>query len=425
MKKILIVSLIALFVSQPVLADGEKNISFIFDGLARIRYEFHNNNKTLGSKNDERDYFRFKFSGGVLADFYDVFSIYGRLTNESRSYIYNAGGNAEYNIDEVVIDNLFLSIPKLFGTIDIKAGRMDLAISEYGEGFLIADGTPLDGSKTFYFNAARMRYSAPESSIELLSVYNTEYDDLPVINDRDIRINDSLETAFIIYGRKKINEKLYIEPYYMWKTEASGPFGNDVSINTFGSYVKYDMKKAVIRAQAAVQLGNYNDEIGRAFGGYAYLDIPVMDIVKPFSIGYVYLSGDDENSQTVEAWNPVFGRYPALSDILHALYSQESGYGYWTNLQLLKFETTFKPLKRMSIIASYNFVYANETVTSTTSTIFGTGKHRGNLARCRIAYNFSKNFSSYVSGEYFVPGDFYYKGAKNASFLRIEFMAKI
>ncbi|MCL2144010.1 MAG: alginate export family protein [Endomicrobia bacterium] len=425
MKKVLIILALALFAAQTVLADAEKKIGLIFDGAARIRYEFYNHSVHAGLADDEQSYFRFKFSGGVLADFYDIFSIYGKLTNESRSYIYNALGDAQYDIDETVIDNLFFNIPKLFGAIDIKAGRMDLPLSEYGEGFLFADGTPLDGSRTFYFNAARIRYSTTESSIELLGIYDPEYDELSVINDKDKKLNDSLEKAFVIYGRSKINEKLYIEPYYMLKTEESGPFGKDVSINVFGSYVKYDMGKAAVRAQAAAQLGNYGDEAGRAFGGYAYLDIPVKDIVKPFSIGYVYLSGDDESTKTVEAWNPVFGRFPMLSEIMHVLYIRESGLGYWTNLQMLKFEATFKPLEKMSIITSYNFVYANETITNTAGTIFGTGKHRGDLIRCRVGYNFSKNFSSYILGEYFIPGDFYYKDAQDASFLRIEFMAKI
>ena len=419
MKKLLSVLLFSVFAVMSAAAD----VKLVFDGAARVRYEFYNHSAALGLANDEQSYFRFKVSAGVLADFYDTFSVYGKLTNESRLHLYNANKKINDKIDETVIDNLFINVPGLFGAFDIKAGRMDLAIPEYGEGFLFSDGTPLDGSRTFYFNAARIRYVAtPKSNIELLGIYNPKYDEWPVINDKDKPLNDSLEKAFAVYGRSKITEKLYIEPYYIWKTEDLGPFGKDVSINTLGSYVKYGMGKAVVRAQAAAQLGSYGDETGRAFGGYAYLDIPVMDIVKPLTVGYVHLSGNDENSKTVGAWNPLFGRFPALSEIMHVLYRQEAGLGYWTNLRLLKLETTFKPLEKMSVIASFNFAYANETVTGI---MFGDGKHRGNLARCRVGYNFSKNFSSSILGEYFIPGNFYYKDAKDASFLRAEFMAKI
>ena len=408
------------------------NPEFIFDGQARIRYEFLNNNSSLGLTNDERDYFRFKFSGGFLASFL-LYSVYGKLTTESRSYIYNAGGDAQYDINEAVIDNLFINIPKICGVVDIKVGRMDLDPKEYGEGFLIADGTPLDGSRTYYFNAARVRYSTLNSSIELLGIYNTEYDDLPVINDQDRRLNDSQESAFIAYGRSRLTEQIYIEPYYMWKKEeASSGNGQllsqqETSINTFGSYFKYDFNKYILRAQAALQFGNYDDEISCGFGGYAFLDVPLMEIFKPlnlgyFSLGYIYLSGDDRNTDKVEAWNPLFSRYPWMSEIMTMLYARESGVGYWTNLQMCRLEAKFNPLDALSVNASYDFVYANENVAGQ---MFGDGKNRGNLMRLKVGYKHSDRFSSYILGEYFIPGDFYNKDTKDASFLRVEFMAKI
>jgi hypothetical protein len=442
MKRRMLVLLAAVFLFCPgvfaeiITADdltkNVKGVSFTFDALARIRYEYLNNNATLGLSNDEHDYFRFKFSGGVLAEFFKTFSFYGRLTTESRTYIYNANGAAEYNINEVVIDNLFVSLPKLLGVLDVKIGRMDLPASEYGEGFLLADGTPLDGSRTFYYNAAKAKFTTPRGSVELIGIYNTEFDDLPVINDQDKRLNDSQESAFIVYGKSQLTQELYIEPYYMWKVEDATKNGNQArfsdqktSVNTFGSYLKYDLRKIAFRAQAALQLGNYDDEIGRGFGGYAYVDLPLLNIFRPLSVGYVYLSGDDPDTSAVEAWNPMFSRSTVLSEILGSLYSQESGAFYWTNLQLCRIESTFRPLAKMVINASYDFVYANESITNSASALFSDGNSRGNLMRCKVSYNFSTRFSAFILGEYFIPGNFYNKDAQDASFVRAEFMARI
>ncbi|MDR2426422.1 MAG: alginate export family protein [Endomicrobium sp.] len=430
MKKILFVIIAVLIVKQSVFSqDAFEKISFNFDGLARIRYEFLNNNSSLGISNDERDYFRFKFSGGVLADFFSIFSVYGKATTESRSYIYNADGDTRYDINEVIIDSLFINFPKLLGTFDVKVGRIDLAANEYGEGFLFADGTPLDGSRTFYFNAARLRYTMPQSSIEFMTIYNSEFDELPVINSLDRKLNDSQESALVLYARSQITNRLYIEPYYIWKNEKTDNnilyLNKDVSINTIGSYLRYDLTSIAFRAQAAAQLGNYDDETGRAFGGYVYADLPLLNIFKPLSVGYIYLSGDDPNTKNVEAWNPLFSRYPWVSEILATLYSSESAVAYWTNLQLARIEANFKPYKKVSINTSYDFIYANAAIQNSTNNIFGDGLNRGNLIRCKISYGFSNNFGASALVEYFIPGDFYYKDAQDASFFRFEFAAKI
>ncbi|MDR1195558.1 MAG: alginate export family protein [Endomicrobium sp.] len=430
MKKILFAAAVFLFLTQNVFAqDAVGKIKLGFDGLARIRYEFLNNNSSLGSYNDEHGYFRFKFSGGVSADFFNIFSVYGKLTTESRSYTYNANADARYDISEFLIDSLFINIPKLFGVLDIKAGRMDLPMSEYGEGFLIGDGTPLDGSRTYYFNAARFRYAVmPRTNIEFMTIYNPEIDDFPVMNSQDKKLNDSQESAAVIYARSQLTNKLYIEPYYIWKTEKAEQnparqHQKDISVNTFGSYLKYDLNTIAFRAQAAAQIGNYDDEIGRAFGGYVYADLPLLNIFKPLSVGYIYLSGDDPDTKAVEAWNPLFSRYPWISELLVMLYSRETAVGYWTNLQLARLEATFKPYEKISINATYDFIYANTAMQP--NDIFGSGLNRGNLIRCKVAYNFTNKISAYVLGEYFIPGDFYSKDAEDASFLRLEFSAKL
>lgn len=430
MKQFLVVLIMFIFAAPAVLAqEPDDKLSLTFDGMFRTRYEYLVNNNDIGySGKDEKGYFRFKFTGGMSAAYGDLAAAYIRFATESRSYMKNAGGPTNYDINEVVIDNLFLLFPRLLGTLEIKVGRMDLNGSEYGEGFLIVDGTPLEGSKTFYFNAAKFKYHGMKNSIEFLTIYNPEFDDLPVINDKDQRLNSSTEMGAVLYGRVHAGDNVYLEPYYMWKKEdkakAAKVLTGETHTNTFGSYVRYKYNDLTLRAQAALQAGDYDDETRFGYGGYIFADYFFSKYIKP-QVGFMYLSGDDGDTKEQEAWNPLFSRGNYMSEIAASLYTYEAGYGYWTNLQLYNIEAQSKPVEKLTLKATYMHLKANETVINSASNIFGTGKTRGDVFVFKAIYDFSKNFSAFVWGEYFIPGDFYYDDAKDAVFFRAEACVRI
>jgi len=409
--KLKVVLCLAFICLPAVWANAEIKISA--DAQTRLRYEYLGNNSLL---DDRSSYFRFRFSGGLKADF-EKFYFYGKLTTESRSYIYNSGKDARYNIDEAVIDNLFIFAPDIFG-FEITAGRFDLNPAEYGEGFLIADGTPLDGSRTSYFNALRARYKTGENSFDFLGIYNVDKDGLPVINSKDKALNSSDETAAAVFGRIKKEDCFYLEPYYIFKRESGQNYDNN--INTLGAFFKTGLNFAQIRAQAALQLGDYGGKSSTDFGGYLFADFPIAEIVKPLSLGYIYLSGGGDDNA---GWNPLFSRYPWQSEILATLYAQETRRpGYWTNLQILKVEASASPCKKTSIKASCSYLFADKIQTGA---FFGGGKDRGVLAACKISFDVSKNIKTYLLGEYFAPGDFYARNKERSTFVRAELSAKI
>ncbi len=53
--------------------------------------------------------------------------------------------------NEMVVDNLYIKANNVFGLpVDLKIGRQDfLGPDMYGEGFLLSDGNPNDGSRCF------------------------------------------------------------------------------------------------------------------------------------------------------------------------------------------------------------------------------------------------------------------------------------
>ena len=83
--------------------------------------------------------------------------IFGRLTNEATHY----GGceACDSRVGEVVFDNLFLEAVRPWNLpFAVRAGRQDLS---YGDGFLIADGGPLDESRTSYVNGVVVTSAVP------------------------------------------------------------------------------------------------------------------------------------------------------------------------------------------------------------------------------------------------------------------------
>jgi len=59
--------------------------------------------------------------------------------------------------------------------IDFKIGRQDF-LGQYGEGFLILDGTPGDGSRSFYFNAIKLTWKINSNNSSLFNNSNLGQD---------------------------------------------------------------------------------------------------------------------------------------------------------------------------------------------------------------------------------------------------------
>jgi len=111
------------------------------------------NNQSTIFNND--NYFRIKGCFWMKYDFNKNVSIYTRLTGEPDIYLNSEGilrkkAGRPIGDDEIVFDNLYLDVKNVFGLpLDLRIGRQDFLFT-YGEGFVILDGTPYDGSRTVY-----------------------------------------------------------------------------------------------------------------------------------------------------------------------------------------------------------------------------------------------------------------------------------
>jgi len=450
----LFLTLVVVSFSLPAYAD----LKFSWGGAERIRHEFWKNWKDMNNDTlDNRNFFRIKTSLWGQADEGKDLTLYTKLSNEFRAHTYFGGGSGSFpdkfadkkgyhfNINEVVFDNLYADIRNFLNLpLDLRLGRQDF-LGAYGEGFLIMDGTPQDGSRTFYFNAAKASWRMDDQNTLDLIYINDPRDEemLPVIN-RDMLVNvlhpernkvpmllnTTDEQGYVLYWKNKAIKDLPLEAYYIYKTESAegggtGYQSKNCKLNTIGSFAKYNFSPWALRGQLAFQFGDYGTNDREGLGGYVYLDRDLKDLTwsPKASVGYIYLSGDKQGTAKNEGWDPLFSRWPWVSELyLMTMYSETSIIGYWTNLSVLRAELVLKPTKKAKLSLWYNYLMANEK-TAVTTVLSGTSKDRGQMPQARLDYTFNKNVNGYILAEYFIPGDFY-KAKDEALFLRTELQIK-
>ncbi|MDP8213055.1 MAG: alginate export family protein [Candidatus Zapsychrus exili] len=404
----------------------------------RVRHEYWKNIFDVeNTAKDNRNYFRFKYSFWGKADLNDDISLYGKLTDEFKAYKYfpQSSGKKNLRLDtsEIVLDNLYLDVKNVFELpVDLRIGRQDFLFT-HGEGFLLMDGTPYDGSRTFYFNAAKATWNINnDNSLDFIYINNPREDEfLPIINENDSaqRLNITDEEGYVLYLKSRVSDNLYVEPYYIFKHEEDDGgtrLQSETSkIHTPGVFVKYNIDPFVLRTQLAYQVGEYGHNDRQSLGGYFFLDRYFKEAKwsPKVSAGFVYLSGDDPSTSKNEGWDPLFSRWPWMSELYSLTYNGESGLDYWTNLEMYRVELSLKPTDKSKLTFWYNYLRAEEVPTATS---FGTGsgKDRGHLPQVKLEYKINKDISTYILAEYFIPGDFHDDDSDEMLFLRTEITFK-
>jgi len=421
-------------------------------GAVRLRHELAENSTDFNSAaRDNQSYFRERiqlWGSAYQKDlgFATEAGAYVRLMSEPRQYAYKQSNTAKGDHgqrplnEEVVVDNLYTDVKGLGnGLVDLRIGRQDL---KYNDSFLIADGTPLDGSRTMYFNAAKATLNVGDKkAVDFLGILQPKNDEfLPIMGESptystaaghaktssELALSEEREAAYAaIYKDSTTIANTEFETYYIYKfDDAAG--GTSVrtykdDFSTIGSYAKYKFNETfALRGQGAYQFGNMDNvpvngvnqtnKIG-AFGGYAYLDGTFKDVVlsPKASLGYMYLSGD--NPDTVgknEGFNPVFGRTVPICDIFGYLGAMENGaYAYYNNTHMYRAETTLAVTKNDSLLLMYAYLRAAERQNNGASFVASGSRDKGNLYKAKITHNFTSAIAASLGAEYLQMGNYY------------------
>jgi len=403
------------------------------------------------TRGGENYFFRFRTRLWGQYDPSETVTVKARLVNEFREFMDPdmdmAPDVSSYDFpDELVVDQLYLEVRNLLSErLDVKIGRQDMI---YGTGKIILEGTPKDGSRTIYMDAAKLTWKGMENTtIDVFGVYNQSENDLS-INDfdgqpdkRDVTgydggFNDNEEAGAGIYLKNKCMAKLPLEAYYIFKDEskwtpkpnADGTPKPDVAgqeIHTVGGRIMPKMEGGLgANLEVAYQTGETDDNIdveGMMVDAVVNWTMPVMEDMKPtLGVGYYYLSGDDpDTTDEYEGWNPLWGRWPQYSELYIYSWDAERA-GRWSNLSMPHVDLSCVPFKEGKFTAMAAKLTADENDGP------GPGDERGMLYVARLDFTLAKGvlgekdkLFGHLIYEHLDPDD-YYNVDENAHFARWE-----
>lgn len=394
--------------------------------VERFRFETWDNTVSLDdAAGDATAYTRNRTTLGLRWMAAANVEILAKVTNEFRVYL--APKDRAFNIHELFADNLYVkwTIPGRL-PFTITAGRQDMT---FGEGFVIADGTPSDGSRSYYFNALRLDADArPGHRLTAFAhATDTTEQTLPVINDRSQALAEQPERALAVYYSGSFG-KARADAYAVRKTtRATELWPLAARVDTFGGRVQFPVaKRLAMTAEGALQ-GGRNGEAGRsASGGMFHLDCDLkggLPVLKTATVGGIYLSGDKPGTDKMEGWDPLFSRWPKWSDSYIYTFTRESRPSYWSNLTSIYGSLALDLGSRADGALTVHCLGAVEPQPGEFPG--GTGRRRGTLLAGRLSYEISKHLSGRVIWEHFLPGDFYFPGASRFHWLQFEMIFRL
>lgn len=443
----------ALSPTEQTIQDIKNPASWLnWGGDFRARNEYFYNLLTLNAANKlhEQEYLRFRARIWASVKPVDDLSLNARLATEPREWFEPAGytpmkGHSGYDWNEGVFDNLNAQWRHAFSLpATLTVGRQDITI---GDGWLVKDGTPNDGSETVYLDAVRftLDLKAQHTTIDAIGISQYAKDDgwIPTINNPNRYLGDQNETGAILDIANKCLPAANLDGYFIYKHDdnlggATGKYGDNASIYTVGGRVSgllYDHWS--YSAEGAYQYGRKQDPnvkfpapstAFRSISAYG-LNSKVNYLFKDqlnnqLGLAFECLSGDDPKTTGDEMFDVLWGRWPRWSEIGLYGFAAETRVGQEANLYRLGPEWSCVPMKNMNLSASYYALFTPEQTPTreASATLFSNhGNFRGHFIQTVLKYKFTSYLSGHVWGECLFPGDYYAKHDP-IPFLRGEFM---
>lgn len=398
----------------------------------RLRNEYFDNALTLDDSvaRHEQNYQRYRARAWGSVDLIPSLTLNGRLAWESWDWnkdSYKAPYKDAWVWSDGVFDQLNLtwkSSDKTPATIIV--GRQDIVL---GDGWLVSDATSTDGSRTAYFDAARVTLPLPDlkSTLDFAYIDMTAYnrDRTPVFNDQHKPIVDQEERSAYVQFTNKSFTGLTLESYLIYRSEDRvTAIGDDGEIGTFGGRAVYEpTPNWLFKGEAAVQWGDLNDRDVQAWGFLGQIGWNAKDAANnQLRLSLECLSGDDPDTARNEQFDILWGRYPRWSEIGAMLYSAETRSAQFGNLVRFGPLWSVNPIKPLTVSLEYNALWAMENNRSTTSGLFSAdGSFRGHLVRNIVRYKINSHLTATSLAELYEPGDYYGpKKQDTAFFWRLE-----
>jgi len=404
-----------------------------FEGDFRARQEYTLNLPGLNqdTPGHEKSYQRYRTRLGVTVTPVENVDFNARLAWEFFNFCEPKIGNIrDTDPNEVVLDKFNVVWKKTFGLDNtLTVGRQD--ITDLGNGWLIFDGTPIDGSRTIFFDAVRDTFEIKDCKtvIDAIFVDNGASEEKHVepfnpTAERYFVEND--ETGAILYVRNKSIERTLIDGFYIFRnTEKVTPAGWNSDLHTFGGSVEHAFNEHwIARGALAEQVGDHESQNvwAQAFNGrltYKFRDKLDTDAYT----GYEFLSGNKHGEENWNQFDPLWGRWPQFSEIVNSLDSTENVVGFTTNMHRIYWGMITRP-KPFEFSVNYHLLFADQNYDDRPG-YSNDGCFRGQLITAVARWEVCQHMAMQLVGETFFPGDFY-TDARNdpAVFARYEIVFK-
>ena len=478
--------------TEQMIQDMKNPLSWLsWGGDLRIRNEYFNNALSLTSDPKlsplfgnlhSQDYFRYRGRLWTSIAPTEDLSFNVRLAAEPREFMEPSTMDTFYNREGMqwrygIIDSLNVKwkLP-LDQPMTLTVGRQDIFL---GDGWLVGDGTPEDGSFTYFLDAARATWELKEyhTTVDAIGLVQYGRPDawLPTIgpstsqggNPEPYLLTDQNEKGAILWIANKSLPAANLDGYFIYKHDTrlndapEATFGDNADLYTVGGRLsglfedhwKYSVEGAYQFGQK--QDPELNGQTGSnpllapsaqttgfrdvsAFGLNGQLSYLFKDEMKDqLSLSFEFLSGDNPNSKNDEMFDVLWGRWPSWSEMYNIYsYVQETRVGQTANLYRVGPTWSVTPVKKLDFSLSYYALFADQSVPTrdlneTLNPALGlpaspgpfstTGNFRGHYLQAVLKYKFTQHMSGHLWGELLFPGD-YYVDHSLVTFLRAELM---
>jgi hypothetical protein len=377
---------------------------------------------------DKWNTFRAKGSLAATVKATDDVTAVLRITNQT----YGNGVTDKYGQEldntgnKFFLDNAYVNVRSMFDLpVDLTLGRQDL---RYGGGFVIFDGNSQFASSSAYFDGGKLSWHLSGNAV-LDAFYMKDEE-----NNRDNLSNDdiALTGLYLTVADTPVIGKP--ELYLLNRNDEN--LGKDIW--TLGARVSDELENGFDYAlEAAWQTGDaLEDEDQEALGAKFDVGYTFKDAVMAPRIfgGFVYLGGDDPDTDKNEGWDVFYGGWggiygdllawtyvnlPGETNVLNTIYDHDklsSTYleAPFSNFRMVSFGAQANLVKDLSAKVSWGMLTFNETYT-------GIDDDFGDYYQATLKYLYNKQLSFSLYGALLSPGEaFSHTGQDNATELYWE-----
>ena len=257
-----------------------KKDPIIKDIGADFRYRIINeDNRKLdsGEASGERLWQRFRLRAWASIRIVPKAELNIRAVTEPRYYNYPDLSSDDYESwvrDEFLIDTLNLTLNDPFDLpLQAVLGRQSI---QFAENWLVGEGTPLDGTRTAYFDALRTTLNLQEGQTKLDLIYIDNRKDssayITPINDFSFDMIEQDERGAIAWLSHEVAERRFVDTYFIYKKDHNPTYVGGTKVGVAGESYTVGLRghgnateNLSFNAEIAPQFGHKNGSTSQTF----------------------------------------------------------------------------------------------------------------------------------------------------------------